>query len=106
LDAIYKVDDLSFSLNKRKKRDFYKKANHEIFLEKDYVISENRQFNLIEIKHKGTRKNQPIFKIKKDKNTYFVYDKNYDGLKIVIKNNMLEIYDNKNLISKYKLIKK
>lgn len=103
-DVIKKIDDNNFYLNKKKWKQDYKIKSNDIFLENDYIISLTNNDSRIEIKsHRKKRKDRILYKIEKDSDKLFIYDKNYSGLLIEKEGNTILIYRNKTLLRKYEL---
>ncbi|MCK4663571.1 MAG: hypothetical protein KAT68_11940 [Bacteroidales bacterium] len=104
-DVIYKQDTNLYYVNKQRKKEKYQKKNNEIKLENDYLILQNDERKLIEIKHQGKLKNRILYNMIKDKNNLYIYNEKYKGKRIEFVDNKIKIYHNKNLITEFERIK-
>lgn len=103
-DAIKKIDDNNYYLNKKKWKENYQIKDNDILLENDYVVSLTNNDARIEIKsYRKNRKDRVLYTIEKDYDKMFIYNKNYAGLLIEKKGNIILIYRNNAQLRKYEL---
>lgn len=106
-DAIYPVNQDSFYINKDRKNNRVFISDNEISLANRFIISLDNNKQTIQIKQKRVfRKPKLLITIEKDNNSIYIYDKHYQGRKIILDNKSLTIFPNKKPSLKFELINK
>ena len=102
-DEIYKIDNSSFYVNKKRKHNTYKLLGDEILLGKRYLITLIENKRTICIMRTGWKREKILYKVEKSDDALFVYNKNYSGLKVQREDSTIIIYKNKKALVQYDL---
>lgn len=88
----------------RGRRSEYFRLHRNIYLSNQYLISLSDDRTTIYIKKQGKKRNRNLYTIVRNNHLIFVYNKQYNGYKIEIKNNSLTVFYNLKKLAEYRLI--
>lgn len=95
LDKIRKKEDNYYCQIRGKRVDEYRYENNEIVLDNKYKVLLNPDRKIVEIKRMRKDTNIPLYKIIRDANTIFIYNRKNYGKKIVLNEGEFTLYHNK-----------
>ena len=102
IDKIQKKEENFYYQSRRKGADEFRLIENEVILKNKYKLLLNQGRKTIEINRIGKNTDIPGFKIIRDENTIFIYNRKYYGKKIVLEKGGFKLYHNESFGYEYK----